>query len=388
MQDSYQLMHKDYTAAVFTIDHDTKAVLSLSIHDKDLLPPRSVRSLNDFRAWWEERAVPKTRHNLRDWLQSHGVKTTTEFLLKNLALSMSDCWWIKPEGAGIRWKDVNFFDNDFGTIGKEKQPVKGIPRYTPDASTSGNLPKFWISENNKRFLIKGNEGGTYQQSFNEVFASAIHKAQGFLNYAEYSFADLGDKGIGCRCRAFTDADNEFISAWDLIGREGFRDGEISRNGFAELLGKMGLDEAECRKQLDYMALSDFILANTDRHLNNLGVIRDPDTLKLKGLAPLYDTGNSMGFGSVLSMEIFLRTKTKGFNKSFKSSLSTIEDKGIINIDLLPSVDDVKEFYKESGMAEKNIQKLGKLFENRIAILKGLQKGKSYYELTRKYTEEN
>ena len=384
MQDRYKMMHKDDIAAVFTIDRDTKAVLSLDIIEETLMPPRAARGLEEFRAWWEDRAIPKTRHNLRDWLQSHGVSTTSEFLLKNLALSMSDCWWIKREDAGIKWKDVNFFENDFGTIGKERQAYSDGIHYTPDATTSGNLPKYWISDNGIRFLVKGNEGGTYQQSFNEVFAASIHKAQGFLNHVEYSFTDLGDKGIGCRCMAFTDAQNEFISAWDIIGRNGFRDGEMSRNGFAGLLGKMGLDESECRKQLDYMALSDFMLANTDRHLNNLGIIRDPDTLKLKGLVPLYDTGNSMGFGSVLDMDIFLRTKTKGFDKTFRSSLETVGDKGLINIDLLPSSDDIREFYKESGMAEKNIVKLGELFENRIAILDGLQHGKSYYELTRKY----
>ena len=159
---------------------------------------------------------------------------------------------------------------------------------------------------------------------------------------------------------------------------------MSRNGFAELLGKMGLDEAECRKQLDYMALSDFVLANTDRHLNNLGIIRDPDSLRVKGLAPLYDTGNSMGFGSVLDMGIFLRTKTRGFNNSFRRSLSTVADKNLINADLLPSPDDVRKFYEDSGMSEKNIMRLGTLFGNRVAILRGLQRGKSYYELTRKY----
>ena len=385
MQDRYKLMHKDDIAAVFTIDCNTKVVLSLDVIEKKLMPPRATRNLDEFRAWWEDRAVPKTRHNLRDWLQAHGVKTTAEFLLKNLALSMSDCWWIKPEGAGIRWKDVNFFENDFGTIEKEDRSDNNRLHFTPDATTSGNLPKYWISDNGIRFLVKGNEGGTYQQSFNEVFASSIHKAQGFMNHVEYSFTDLGDKGIGCKCMAFTDADNEFLSAWDIIGRNGFRDGEMSRNGFAEFLGEMGLEEEICRKQLDYMVLSDFILANTDRHLNNLGIIRDSNTLKLKGLAPLYDTGNSMGFGSVLDMDIFLRTKTKGFNKSFKSSLETVGNKNLINIELLPSADEIREFYQESGMSEKNIMKLGELFENRTAILGGIQHGKSYYELTRKYT---
>ena len=141
---------------------------------------------------------------------------------------------------------------------------------------------------------------------------------------------------------------------------------------------------KCRKQLDYMALSDFILANTDRHLNNLGVIRDPDTLKIKGLAPLYDAGNSMGFGSVLDMKVFLKARTKGFNKTFKGSISTIRNWNIINADALPSAEDIKTFYMDSGMSERNIEKLAGLFENRAAILRGLQSGRSYYELTARW----
>ena len=384
MQDFYSLLHKDDIAAVFSLDHDTKAILSLDMKEKLLMPPRAIHGLDGFRSWWEERSIPKTRYHLRDWLDENGIRNTAEFLLDNLALSMSDCWWVKPEGSEIRWRDVNLFDNDFGTISGDTRRDSFHVHYTPDASTSGNLPKFWIAENGKRFLIKGNEGGTYQQSFNEVFASSLHRSQDFTNHVDYSFTDLGDKGTGCICEAFTDDRNEFLSAWDIIGHDGFRDGEVSRNGFAELLGRMGLDEEECRKQLDYMALSDFILANTDRHLNNLGVIRDPDTLKIKGLAPLYDAGNSMGFGSVLDMKVFLKARTKGFNKTFKGSISTIRNWNIINADALPSAEDIKTFYIDSGMSERNIEKLAGLFENRAAILRGLQSGRSYYELTARW----
>ena len=50
MQDRYKMMHKDDIAAVFTIDCDTKAVLSLDIIEETLMPPRAARDLDEFRA--------------------------------------------------------------------------------------------------------------------------------------------------------------------------------------------------------------------------------------------------------------------------------------------------------------------------------------------------
>lgn len=40
-------------------------------------------------------------------------------------------------------------------------------------------------------------------------------------------------------------------------------------------------------------MTDYILTNTDRHLINFGVLRDTKTLKFIGMAPIFDSGNSM-----------------------------------------------------------------------------------------------
>lgn len=378
----YDFMHKEDVAAIFSIDRDTGVIQSLDIREKEIMPPRAARSLPEFRNWWTDRAIPKTRHNLRLWLETHGVKDTQGFLLKNLALSLTDCWWVRPTGSGIKWKDVNFYNNDFGVIRKEVEQT--ATRYTPDASTSGNLPKFWVAEGKERILIKGNEGGTYQQSYNEVFASNLHERQKRFPFVEYRLVSINGKGIGCACKAFTDIDTEFISAWDLFGHDGYRSGEMSRNGFAELLGKLGLDEQECRKNLDYMAVTDFLLANTDRHLNNLGILRDSNTLEIRGLAPIFDTGNSMGFGLEPEMYSILNAKTCGFNSSFRKSLSTVSSMDVVDISQLPSADEIREFYKNSRMAEKDIIRLGTLFANRVQILDGMQRGKSFFDLTKRW----
>ena len=41
-----------------------------------------------------------------------------------------------------------------------------------------------------------------------------------------------------------------------------------------------------------MLTVDFIIANTDRHYNNFGFLRNPDTLEWLGLSPVFDSGTS------------------------------------------------------------------------------------------------
>jgi hypothetical protein len=44
-----------------------------------------------------------------------------------------------------------------------------------------------------------------------------------------------------------------------------------------------------------MITVDYILANEDRHLNNFGALRNAETLEWIGMAPIYDSGSSLGY---------------------------------------------------------------------------------------------
>ena len=47
--------------------------------------------------------------------------------------------------------------------------------------------------------------------------------------------------------------------------------------------------------LDRMITLDYIIANEDRHFNNFGLIRNAETLEWIGMAPIYDSGSSLGY---------------------------------------------------------------------------------------------
>lgn len=47
--------------------------------------------------------------------------------------------------------------------------------------------------------------------------------------------------------------------------------------------------------LDRMLVLDYIIANEDRHFNNFGALRNAETLEWLGMAPIYDSGSSLGY---------------------------------------------------------------------------------------------
>lgn len=105
---NYQLMHLNDIVADITIDEFNGSLVSVEeIVNKELIPYRAARSMNDFRQWWNDRAIPETRIALRDFLADRDIQSTGLYLLDNLGLSLTDCYWIRPFKASLSWDDVN-----------------------------------------------------------------------------------------------------------------------------------------------------------------------------------------------------------------------------------------------------------------------------------------
>lgn len=234
----YILMHKNIETAVLLFSEDGQISEMSEILNSDHLPifvEREKNKNNAISDWWENRSVPKSRKDVRAMLKQQNIRTTGNWLLDNLALSLSDCYWVKPVTANFAWELVNLYDNYFdpmkvgGIPVKHVAPLKKEPvRYTPNASTGGELPKWWIIENDIRFLLKGSKDGYAIQSRNEIFASMIHKGQGksYVPYELTSYYFEGRKYIGCQCPSFSSSSLEFVPAFDIISRV-----EPAKDGF-------------------------------------------------------------------------------------------------------------------------------------------------------------
>ena len=352
----YHLMHRDEVVCSILIDPITGAILKASRPSApELLPLGGNIDSAMLRKWWQRRAVPVSQGNIRRILERIGITTHT-YLEQNLGLSLTDHYWIKPLDADFGWQEINLFTNDFRDAVGDMQlsgtmdEVPDLPTnaFSPSSSVQGELRKKWIISDGKRFLIKGNHGGNSQESLNEVVASMIHQRQGKQPYVAYSPIQIGpDHPFCCICESFTSDEVEFIPAIDVV-ESAKKDNALSLyEHFIKVCSAHGLDDSVTRSFLEYQILSDFILTNIDRHLNNFGVLRDTHTLKFIGMAPIFDSGNSMFWQNprLPKRDDLTRIEVNSFRGKEMQLLEYVTDRSAVDLHQLPSCDELREIYE-------------------------------------------
>lgn len=133
-----------------------------------------------------------------------------------------------------------------------------------------------------------------QRPFNEAVATALHRrllSEGeFVPYAVERMFD----GPVCLCDDFLDGREEYVPAVYVKNALGGQRGNSTYDRYCRFLGKHGADEAAVRRSMSQMIVCDALLANSDRHWRNFGIIRNVDTLEIKP-APLFDSGNCLWY---------------------------------------------------------------------------------------------
>lgn len=375
---NYILMHKDIpiTFLSFSETGDILYCAEKKIN-KEHIPVICSEGNVSIEAWWKERAIPHTRSNLSAMLKAKGYSLPEKYLLNNLGLSLTDCYWVKPLDVDLSWKDVNLFTNPFKDDSlKYGQGKEDSLHYSPNSSLTGSIEKTWSIKDGERFLIKGNHSEKSLQSINEVFATSIHKLQGHP-HAEYELLHIEGKeyDYGCITRIFTSENLELVSAYDLLMRTG-KTGDYY-NILLDECEKCGLDRHKVASEIDYIIMTDYIMSQTDRHFNNIGFLRNPDTLQYYGLAPIYDSGNSMYFDSISpkNEHDLEYLGTKGFSGNLEHSLRYVTDFSAVDLSKLPSVLDLYDLYSKDGKEDKeHIKGVCYAYERRIERCKNLQRG--------------
>ena len=301
----YTFCHKDIPVLNFNIAGDEISDVLDVINEKNL-PVGMFNEYNkdlslkqQFRTWWRNRSIPSSRQNLRDALELLGGITTEQLVTKSYALSLSDQYWAKPADSNLKWSDVNFFENDFSEdVGKalfgilDVQNISSLSLISPDNTSDGWLKKKWIIDNGERILLKGGSGESQQEPFNEVLAAEVCKRLG-IPHVEYSIVE-NDGRYYSACKDFITPDTELISAWHVknVLKKSNNDSEYKHLLKCCKALRMN-NNKQIEKQICQMLVVDFIVANSDRHFNNFGFVRNADTLLLIVLSPVYDTGTSM-----------------------------------------------------------------------------------------------
>lgn len=286
---TYYLMHRDDPVCMVSIDALSGTMMRVSQKkNAELLPIGGSIDSEMLRKWWQRRAVPIGQGKIRGILEQLGIPTTQSFLVRNLGLSLTDHYWIKPMDIDLRWQDVSLFTNNFRDLIGDVQmedtfyETLDLPEnaFSPSASTQGELQKKWVILDGKRCLIKGNHGSNSQESLNEVVASLLHKKQQRQPFVDYRAIHIGEAAEQfCICESFTSDDVEFIPAIEIVDSQK-KDNAVSLyEHFIQVCAAHGMDGAAVRSFLEYQILTDFLLTNTDRHLNNFGILRDGNSLK-------------------------------------------------------------------------------------------------------------
>ena len=383
----YYLMHKDIPVCLMEISDE--GILGKVRRNKDTashFPLGGQMNNTKFHEWWRDRAIPKTRHGAKAALQQLGYSSTSSALVNNLALSLSDCYWIRPRDENITWSDVSLFTNDFvDTFGEltfnnsQVIDIRNLTRFNC-ASSQGELQKKWcIAEDGRRYMVKGNYGDSYQQSINELFATKLHEQQGWGNYTPYMpvrlKTDDNVEGLGCMSYDFCSEEIECISAWELLQTVKTRQNESLYYPLKEICIGLGMPEQDYTDFMDYQIMTDYLMTNTDRHMNNISVMRNPDTLQLIGFAPIYDSGNSMFYNmpyESLSEVRLDEIKTHSFIAREVRLLQYIQNRNLVDLDR--AIMDFSIYEQDVTERHMRIPRIKELYERKLEKLSAFQSG--------------
>lgn len=379
----YILMHKEIPVVTLDIDEVicgirkiekvyNEAHLPFGIHIRHGIVDRA--ELND---WWIDRSIPASRSGVRKALETLNLSDTRMLLTKCFGLSLSDQYWIRPvDREDLHWKDINFFNHpfseDIGDVLLGKADKKGVFNFnSPDNTSDGYLKKRWKIIDGKRCLIKAGSAPLMLQPFNEVIASIIMEK---LNIPHVTYSLIWDDEIPYSvCEDFITSETELVSAWRIM-QATKRDNSTSiyRHylNCCEALGIPDITHA-----VDQMIVLDYIIANEDRHLNNFGLVRNAETLEWIGVAPIFDSGSSLGYHKLPAQILSSKnTQCKPFKKNHEEQLKLVTSYDWINFEALKNIDeDIKNVFKDAGMyADDNrINAVILSIKRRISDLKAL-----------------
>ena len=387
---TYVLMHKDIP--VFSAEYDSEKVSFLRIKDIFAFDhvPYSARegdgiSLKKLNHWFRWRGIPDYRIGLNRLLDRLGVESQYQLLNEYYALSVSDHYWLKEEQDRTSYEEISFFLHGFDQDGFGKAmfslgraETEDSALLTPNNTLAGYQKKAWFHRGSGLYLLKGGSYLYQLEPVNEKTASEIGRRLG-MDVVGYT-TEIYENQLVSVCKNMLDDNHDLITADEVLSlREAEKD-KFHMYTYLEILQEHGIQDAS--KAMDDMLVLDFIMMNTDRHNQNLGVIVNADTMEWVKAAPVFDTGTGLaclkhdeevaGWSEVYNYRLF------NSNKILDNIVGyLIQDIQRYDFSVL---DDIPDFYREallkhrmiSGINEERIESECRLLAKRIQLIKKMQ----------------
>lgn len=379
------LMNKNIPVVELELDEDTATILKVKqIHELHFLPvgisiSAGIPNRKDLNDWWLGRSIPASRSGIRTALEQLGVPYSEQLLLRCYGLSLSDQYWMKPLHSELEWKNINFFENDFsddvGNILFGQPAIGDVDLMSPCNTSDGWLKKKWKIMDSKRCLIKGGSNPYMQEPVNEVFGTRLHQRLHCEKYVPYWL--MTEKGIPYSvCENFIDPHTELVNAVSINRSMKKKSQFSSYEHFINACEQLGI--TGMKKFLDHMLVFDYLMANTDRHFGNFGVIRNVDTLEWVGPAPIFDSGTSLWHDKLTKAITSLsEVETKPFYAEASRQMKLVSDLSWIPFEELRNIgDDVREiFVPTEFIDEERIEALARTVAGRAEELEDMANGR-------------
>ena len=208
---------------------------------------------------------------------------------------------------------------------------------SPDNTSDGFLKKRWKIIDGKRCLVKGGSNPFRQQPFNEVIASKVMAELG-IPYVPYTLIWNKDAPYSV-CEDFVDENTELIPAWRIMMTQKKNNSTSVYQHFVNCCTALGIKDVE--DFLNRMITLDYIIANEDRHFNNFGALRNAETLEWIGMAPIYDSGSSLGYDKLPGqIRIGREVGCKPFKNHHEEQIKLVRSFDWLDLSKLDHVDDI------------------------------------------------
>ena len=303
--------------------------------------------------FFNNRMIPYSRREFRTILSELELESNEELARKSYYLSLSDQYWIcnVADMGKIWWEDINFFTNEYDEaiglrlMSASKALNKHSNSISPDNTTNGELPKRWVRKNGKNFLEKAGTGTEQQEPLNEVLASEICR-RFKINYVPYEL-EIKNEQYYCLCPDMVDENTELVPMESVYQGIALNNGKYDFEKLIERCDFLKIPNAEI--DILKIILLDFIIANEDRHSNNIAFLRDAETLEWLGLAPVYDSGKSM-FLNKMDFEMDEQTSeginSKPFEENQAAQFASLPMEKLHDLLDFSALNTVQDWYKK------------------------------------------
>jgi hypothetical protein len=215
-------------------------------------------------------------------LQARGINE--QFFLNN--------YWIRPEkDTGIKYADISVY--------KEPNKIKLLKLSFAfnKRLLSGIKEKYFDIRNGKVHLIKGVSSDIYSKHTNdvisEILSSHIAEAIG-VNSVKYE-SEMSEKNeLRTVCPVFTDENTDAYTVTEFNETEknfpAYYSLDEKTKNLIHRMELYGISADETKKYITEATILDTVLQCWDRNSNNISILVDANTNKVKGYAPHYDFG--------------------------------------------------------------------------------------------------